>query len=153
MSTAKALIFERNGEPTDVLQLKEQQMPEVGEQDVQIQIIAVSSWKRFSNCFTNTSQPHAACITICAACAAVLQAPINPSDINTVQGKYPLQPSLPGVPGHEGVGKVVKVGSKVRCCLRITCMRMPLWTLLPLPAVCSTNPRKQQAGNQLHYQE
>lgn len=80
MSTAKALVFERNGEPADVLQLKEQQLPEVGEQDVQIQIIA---------------------------------APINPSDINTVQGKYPLQPSLPGVPGHEGVGKVVKVGSKV----------------------------------------
>lgn len=42
-----------------------------------------------------------------------IQAPINPSDINTVQGKYPLQPGLPGVPGHEGVGKVVKVGSKV----------------------------------------
>lgn len=46
MSTAKALVFERNGEPADVLQLKEQQLPEVGEQDVQIQIIAVSAVHR-----------------------------------------------------------------------------------------------------------
>jgi NADPH:quinone reductase-like Zn-dependent oxidoreductase len=43
MSTAKALVFERNGEPADVLQLKEQQIPEVGEHDVQIQILAVST--------------------------------------------------------------------------------------------------------------
>jgi threonine dehydrogenase-like Zn-dependent dehydrogenase len=43
-----------------------------------------------------------------------MQAPINPSDINTVQGKYPLQPQLPGgVPGHEGVGRVEVVGSAV----------------------------------------
>jgi NADPH:quinone reductase-like Zn-dependent oxidoreductase len=115
MSTAKALIFERNGEPADVLQLKEQQMPEVGEQDVQIQIIAVSTYIHPSNSTTNQAQLHAAYSAVVAACAAVAQAPINPSDINTVQGKYPLQPSLPGVPGHEGVGKVVKVGSKVRC--------------------------------------
>jgi len=40
--------------------------------------------------------------------------PVNPSDINTIQGKYPLQPRLPGVPGHEGVGRVVNVGCKVR---------------------------------------
>lgn len=42
-----------------------------------------------------------------------LQAPINPSDINTIQGKYPLQPQLPGIPGHEGVGRVVTVGRQV----------------------------------------
>jgi hypothetical protein len=43
-----------------------------------------------------------------------VQAPINPSDINTVQGKYPLVPKLPAaVPGHEGVAKVVQAGSKV----------------------------------------
>lgn len=42
------------------------------------------------------------------------QAPINPSDINTVQGKYPLVPPLPGaIPGHEGVAQVVRSGSKV----------------------------------------
>jgi hypothetical protein len=45
----------------------------------------------------------------------LLQSPFNPSDINTVQGKYPLQPPLPGgVPGHEGVAEVVAVGPEVR---------------------------------------
>lgn len=46
--------------------------------------------------------------------APVLQAPINPSDINTIQGKYPITPKLPGaVPGHEGVAKVLATGNKV----------------------------------------
>lgn len=44
----------------------------------------------------------------------LLAAPINPSDINTIEGKYPIQPKLPaGIPGHEGVGEVVEVGSQV----------------------------------------
>ncbi|MEW5302845.1 MAG: hypothetical protein WDW36_005588 [Sanguina aurantia] len=38
--------------------------------------------------------------------------PINPSDVNTVQGKYPIQPTN-GIPGHEGVGRVVERGSEV----------------------------------------
>lgn len=42
------------------------------------------------------------------------QSPINPSDVNTVQGKYPIGPPLPGgVPGHEGVAEVVAVGEQV----------------------------------------
>jgi hypothetical protein len=48
--------------------------------------------------------------------ASWLQAPINPSDMNTIEGKYPLQPKLPGVPGHEGVGEVVEVGPEARPC-------------------------------------
>jgi mitochondrial enoyl-[acyl-carrier protein] reductase / trans-2-enoyl-CoA reductase len=36
----------------------------------------------------------------------VLLAPINPADINVLQGKYPVRPELPGVPGVEGVGVV-----------------------------------------------
>lgn len=43
----------------------------------------------------------------------MLAAPINPSDINTIEGVYPLKPALPGIPGHEGVGVVTTVGSKV----------------------------------------
>ena len=42
-----------------------------------------------------------------------MQAPINPSDINTVEGKYPLRPELPGVPGNEAVGVVQAVGPEV----------------------------------------
>ncbi len=41
------------------------------------------------------------------------QAPINPSDMNTIEGKYPLRPDLPGVPGHEGMGVVEAVGPRV----------------------------------------
>lgn len=43
------------------------------------------------------------------ACIEMIAAPINPSDINTVQGKYPLQHPQ-GVGGHEGVGRVVAIG-------------------------------------------
>ncbi|XP_017770401.1 PREDICTED: probable trans-2-enoyl-CoA reductase, mitochondrial [Nicrophorus vespilloides] len=43
----------------------------------------------------------------------MLAAPVNPADINTIQGKYPSRPELPAVPGNEGVGEVVQVGSDV----------------------------------------
>eukprot|EP00775_Hariotina_reticulata_P004732 gene4732-4982_t len=80
-STSTALLFERNGEPADVLQLHDQQhLPALKDTDITVEI---------------------------------LSAPINPSDINTIQGKYPLQPQLPGIPGHEGVGRVVNVGGQV----------------------------------------
>ncbi|XP_078094346.1 enoyl-[acyl-carrier-protein] reductase, mitochondrial [Mustelus asterias] len=45
--------------------------------------------------------------------AQMLAAPINPSDINMVQGIYPILPDLPAVGGNEGVGQVLDVGSKV----------------------------------------
>ena len=40
----------------------------------------------------------------------VLFAPINPADINVLEGKYPVRPELPGVPGVEGVGVVEESG-------------------------------------------
>ena len=44
----------------------------------------------------------------------MLGAPVNPADINTVQGVYPIKPPLPAVPGNEGVGRVLSVGSEVK---------------------------------------
>lgn len=44
----------------------------------------------------------------------MLGAPVNPADINTVQGVYPIKPPLPAVPGNEGVGRVLSVGSDVK---------------------------------------
>lgn len=41
-------------------------------------------------------------------------APINPADLNAIEGKYPIKPSLPATPGMEGAGVVVEVGSAVR---------------------------------------
>nr|XP_016813147.2 enoyl-[acyl-carrier-protein] reductase, mitochondrial isoform X3 [Pan troglodytes] len=43
----------------------------------------------------------------------MLAAPINPSDINMIQGNYRLLPELPAVGGNEGVAQVVAVGSNV----------------------------------------
>eukprot|EP01025_Chloroclados_australasicus_P000089 TRINITY_DN10045_c0_g1_i6.p2 TRINITY_DN10045_c0_g1~~TRINITY_DN10045_c0_g1_i6.p2 ORF type:complete len:364 (-),score=45.97 TRINITY_DN10045_c0_g1_i6:347-1438(-) len=40
-------------------------------------------------------------------------APLNPSDTFSIQGTYPLKPSLPGVAGHAGVGEVTEVGENV----------------------------------------
>ncbi|CAD0202602.1 unnamed protein product [Chrysodeixis includens] len=44
----------------------------------------------------------------------MLAAPINPADINTIQGKYPVKVELPSVPGNEGVGIVEEVGQNVK---------------------------------------
>src|ERR1043166_8199964 len=41
-------------------------------------------------------------------------APINPADLNAIEGKYPIKPALPATPGMEGAGFVVEVGSAVR---------------------------------------
>ena len=51
-----------------------------------------------------------------AADQAVVQlraAPINPADLNAIEGKYPVRPVLPATPGFEGSGVVVEVGNRV----------------------------------------
>lgn len=44
----------------------------------------------------------------------VLISPINPVDVNTIQGKYPMGPSLPAIGGTELVGRVTEVGEDVK---------------------------------------
>lgn len=41
-------------------------------------------------------------------------APINPADLNSIEGKYPIKPELPATPGMEGAGIVIELGSAVR---------------------------------------
>jgi len=43
----------------------------------------------------------------------MLASPINPADINMIQGIYRLLPKLPAVGGNEGVGEVMQVGKAV----------------------------------------
>ena len=43
----------------------------------------------------------------------MLWAPVNPADLNTLEGKYGEARPLPDVPGNEGCGRVVAVGSGV----------------------------------------
>ncbi|EAY81933.1 enoyl-[acyl-carrier-protein] reductase, mitochondrial [Oryza sativa Japonica Group] len=47
-------------------------------------------------------------------CVRMLAAPINPSDLNRVEGVYPVRPPLPAaVAGYEGVGQVHALGGAV----------------------------------------
>ncbi|XP_044145824.1 enoyl-[acyl-carrier-protein] reductase, mitochondrial-like [Bufo gargarizans] len=43
----------------------------------------------------------------------MLAAPVNPADINMLQGNYGILPHLPAIGGNEGVGEVIKVGCQV----------------------------------------
>jgi mitochondrial enoyl-[acyl-carrier protein] reductase / trans-2-enoyl-CoA reductase len=45
---------------------------------------------------------------------AMRAAPINPADLNAIEGKYPVRPPLPATPGFEGSGVVVEIGSTVK---------------------------------------
>jgi len=44
----------------------------------------------------------------------MVAAPINPADLNAIEGKYPIRPALPATPGMEGAGIVVEIGAAVR---------------------------------------
>ena len=41
-------------------------------------------------------------------------APLNPADVNSIEGKYPVRAPLPATPGMEGAGMVVELGANVR---------------------------------------
>ena len=43
----------------------------------------------------------------------MLAAPINPADINVIEGKYGELPTLPATIGNEGVGRISRIGSGV----------------------------------------
>lgn len=48
----------------------------------------------------------------------MLAAPVNPADINAIEGKYPGRPEIPATPGMEGVGVVAETGHRahsVKC--------------------------------------
>lgn len=44
----------------------------------------------------------------------ILCAPINPADLNMIEGNYALLPPLPAVGGNEGVGVVEQTGPDVK---------------------------------------
>jgi trans-2-enoyl-CoA reductase len=44
----------------------------------------------------------------------MLAAPINPADLNVIEGKYGELPALPAVIGNEGVGRVAALGPRVQ---------------------------------------
>src|SRR5437870_13666121 len=52
-------------------------------------------------------------------------APINPADLNQIEGKYPVRAELPATPGFEGAGIVVDAGGNAS--------KIPAGTLVILP--------------------
>ena len=74
--SSRRLIYSKYGNPVDVLSLDEVAV------DVE----------------NNIPSGHVA-VKFCVS-------PINPSDINTLQGVYPIKPSFPAIGGNEGVAKV-----------------------------------------------
>ncbi len=78
--TIKVVVYERHGNPGDVLQIKTEPWPKPATDE---------------------------------AVVAMRAAPVNPADINAIEGKYPARREVPAVPGFEGAGVVVEVGSNV----------------------------------------
>jgi NADPH:quinone reductase-like Zn-dependent oxidoreductase len=76
----KALVFEMNGEPHDVLRLCDLADPVPGPRDVVVR---------------------------------VLLAPVHPSDLQIIRGRFGRQPQLPASPGLECVGVIERIGSRV----------------------------------------
>jgi mitochondrial enoyl-[acyl-carrier protein] reductase / trans-2-enoyl-CoA reductase len=52
-------------------------------------------------------------------------APINPADLNQVEGKYPVRAELPATPGFEGAGIVADVGLEVKSLTSGTLVILP----------------------------
>jgi trans-2-enoyl-CoA reductase len=76
----KAVVYERHGNPPDVLRVETQTWPKAAAGEAVVQMRA---------------------------------APINPADLNQIEGKYPVRFPLPATPGFEGAGLVVDLGSGV----------------------------------------
>src|SRR5438094_9089037 len=76
-----AAVYERHGNPADVLHVESQPWPTPAEDEAVVKMRA---------------------------------APINPADLNQIEGKYPVRPELPATPGFEGAGVVVELGAEVK---------------------------------------
>jgi mitochondrial enoyl-[acyl-carrier protein] reductase / trans-2-enoyl-CoA reductase len=77
----KAVVYERHGNPPDVLRVETQPWPKAAAGEAVVQMRA---------------------------------APINPADLNQIEGKYPIRFPLPATPGFEGAGLVVDLGTNVK---------------------------------------
>ena len=76
-----AVVYERHGNPAEVLRVEERPWPQAGAEEAVVQMRA---------------------------------APINPADINMIEGKYPVRLPLPATPGMEGAGTVMEIGASVQ---------------------------------------
>ncbi|KAJ6243163.1 enoyl-[acyl-carrier-protein] reductase [Anaeramoeba flamelloides] len=47
-------------------------------------------------------------------CVALQMSSLNPADLNTVEGRYPIKPELPAIGGNCGFGVVTQVGKNIK---------------------------------------
>lgn len=77
---AHRLTYNSYGEPSEVISLESDDLPELKPTQIRLQ------WKA---------------------------APVNPADVNQLQGVYPVKPKLPAVGGNEGCAVVKEVSQNV----------------------------------------
>ena len=79
--TINAAVYEKHGNPADVLHVETRPWPTPAAGEAVVKIRA---------------------------------APINPADLNQIEGKYPVRAELPATPGFEGAGTVVELAMGVK---------------------------------------
>ncbi len=79
--TIRVAVYERHGNPAEVLRVETQPWPQPQPNEVVVEMRA---------------------------------APINPADLNAIEGKYPGRKEIPAVPGMEGAGVIVDLGANVK---------------------------------------
>ena len=79
--TINAAVYEKHGNPADVLHVETRPWPTPAAGEAVVKIGA---------------------------------APINPADLNQIEGKYPVRAELPATPGFEGAGTVVELAMGVK---------------------------------------
>ena len=79
--TINAAVYQRYGNPADVLNVEKLLWPTPAADEVVVKMCA---------------------------------APINPADLNQIEGKYPVRSEVPATPGFEGAGIVIELGAGVK---------------------------------------
>src|SRR5437588_13011871 len=90
--TSKVVVYERHGNPAEVLQVKTEPWPNPAADEVVV---------------------------------AMRAAPVNPADINAIEGKYPARREVPATPGFEGAGVVIEMGESVSTITKGTLVILP----------------------------
>jgi trans-2-enoyl-CoA reductase len=78
-----------------------------------IKAIVYQAHGKPSEVLTMEEQPRPA-LAPDEAFVRVKAAPINPADLNQIEGKYPIRAPLPATPGFEGAGVIEEVGRAVK---------------------------------------
>ncbi|XP_065846439.1 enoyl-[acyl-carrier-protein] reductase, mitochondrial-like [Oscarella lobularis] len=108
-SSISSVVYERYGNPEEVLQLQTEDAIQPKADEIAFQMLA---------------------------------APINPADINMIQGTYGMKATFPAIAGNEGVGRITAIGSSVTSKIKIGdhfVPNRPFWGTWRSGGVCPAN--------------